>query len=429
LVRAGHGVSLVSVLREDELHGTALPRAARVEGRECRLVALTESALRDGPDAVARSGGAADHDAVVGVSALGAASAVRLAGALPVWADVFGDLMAEAQAKAAGYGNDPVLLRFWGLLHGVLDRADRFSAVSAAGADALIGQLGMTGRLSRETLGEDLVHVIPCAAEADAPADADAVAALRRRCGGDDAFVLAWNGSFNTWCDVDTLFSAVDRAMEQNAGIVFLATGGAVTGHDELTYRRFRGLVAASAFRDRYFLDGWIDARMLPVYYAAADVALNVEKPIYERRLGSENRVANWLAAGLPVITTAGSELGRALVDARAGLRVASGDVDGLSSALLRLRADPEALAAMSRCARLFAVENLDFSKTAEPLLAWTASPRRSGDAATRRLLRVGLVSQPQTMVDLLEAYLAELGLWEIARRSVRWLWRRLRAG
>ena len=54
-----------------------------------------------------------------------------------------------------------------------------------------------------------------------------------------DAFVLLWSGSFNTWCDVDTLFTGIERAMERLPSLVFLSTGGEVRGHDEVRTRTF----------------------------------------------------------------------------------------------------------------------------------------------------------------------------------------------
>jgi glycosyltransferase involved in cell wall biosynthesis len=427
LLRAQHEVSFVCVLSGAAESGPRPPRQVEVEGRACAVTAVTESRLREGRFTLAQLCG--QVDAVVGVSALGGCAALGLVGDLPLWADSFGDLMAEAQAKAVLYGNDPVMVRFWGLLHPVLERADRFSAVTSAQADALIGQLGTVGRLSRETASEELVHVIPCAAEPAPIGECDDVGPLRRRLGGDDAFVVLWSGSFNTWCDVDTLFAGVDAAMGSNPAIRFVATGGAVEGHDERTFERFQRLVAASRHRDRYRLEGWVDGHSLSTYYAAANVAVSIELPLYERRLGSENRVAHWLAAGVPVLTTAQSAFGREIVAAQAALRVACRSPEALSDRLCALALEPEVLARLSTAGRRFASERLGYTTTARPLLEWARAPVRSGDADFERLLRVGLVSQPRTMVALLEAYLAELTIPQLMWRSLRWLWRRLARG
>ena len=70
--------------------------------------------------------------------------------------------MAEAQAKMEASrqeGNHP--LAYARLLSQLLVRGDRFSAVSERQRLALLGQLGLVGRLTAETVGYELVSNIP----------------------------------------------------------------------------------------------------------------------------------------------------------------------------------------------------------------------------------------------------------------------------
>jgi len=427
LLQAECEVLVVAILPRGHDALDRLPGSAEVGGRPFALLATTERGLIDGElTSKIEDFGA---DAFVGVSAMAAATACEVVGDSPFWADVFGDLMAEAQAKAAVYESDASLARFWSLLARALDRADRFSAVSARQGDALVGQLGILGRLSKATVGEDLVHVIPCAAEpVQAPAES-ALDELRRSANLTDAFVAVCNGSFNTWCDVDTLYEGLAEAMARCPRLHFVATGGAVAGHDDKTYDRFRKLIADGENRDRFHLEGWVPASRLPLFYGVAGVALNIERPCYERRLGSENRVVEWLAAGVPVVTTACSEQGIEL--ARAGVveRVAAGDARGLAAKLLALEADADRRSHLSTAGQAYARAHLGYASSAAALVDWARAPKRAGDAASPRVLRVGLVSEPQAMVALLEAYVAELGTVELLRRGVRWLWRRAGRG
>ena len=233
---------LLVVVVHNGSSGSHAPGAASeeehwIEGRRVRTVDVQESQLTGGE--IAATIRAFEADALVGVTTLGASLACRLRLNLPLWADVFGDCMAEAQAKAVVHGHDASLSRFWSTLQPVLHYADRFSAVSNAQADALLGQLGLAGRLTAGNAGTQMVHVIPCAAERPTDAMQDARDAIVDR----NAFVVGWNGSFNTWCDVTTLFSGLEQAMARDPRIVFLATGGVVEGHDVATYARFVSLV------------------------------------------------------------------------------------------------------------------------------------------------------------------------------------------
>lgn len=433
LARAGHELLVLCAdVTGEQAPGSANPFDADVDGRPVRCVmaneaTLTGGALRDAIDRFAPQG-------VVGATAYGAALAARLmprspvprdGDAVPFWADVFGDLMAEAQAKAAAHGSDLSVVRFWTTLRAVLERGDRFSAVSHAQASALVGQLGLAGRLSSATAGQDLVSVIPCAGELRREAVPDPV--VRGRRVPPDAFVVLWSGSFNTWCDVDTLVEGVEGAMERRESIHFVATGGGVAGHDERTIARFAGLVARSRFRDRFLIDGWVRDDLLPAYYEEADVGVCIERDLYERRLGAENRVVQWLVHGLPCVTTGLSELGRALVGEGACFSTTTGDADALAAVLVDLSDDRRRLReAGERCRR--AAARFGYVSTATPLLDWADRPVAAGDAAGRRPLSIGLLSRPGDMAEVLEAYLAELSVGQIGYRSARWLWRRLRS-
>lgn len=378
--------------------------------------------------------------AVVGVTVYAAALALRLGLDAPLWADVFGDLLCEAQAKAALSGSDWSMVHFWTLLRPVLERADRFSAVSLAQSHALIGQLGLAGRLSGRTAGEELVAVVPCAAEAgiDAPSRAQARAHFGLP---DDAFVLLWSGGFNTWCDVDTAADGVAAAVAENPALHLVVSGGTIPGHDEESFGRFRrridaavaaccagrgqGAGDAACARSRVHLLGWRASHELPVLYAAADAGLNIEKPLYERRLGGENRVAQWQANGLPCVTTALSESGAELVRRGLGWQVPIADPAALAAKIRELVASASMVAASGQRAREVAARELGFELTAAALTRWCLAPERAGDHGAERLVRLGLLSRPEASTELLEAYVKELPLWQLLRRGLRWTLRR----
>jgi len=373
-------------------------------------------------------------DAVVGVTVYAAALALRLGLDLPLWADVFGDLLCEAQAKAAVNGSDWSLVHFWTLLRPVLEHADRFSAVSQAQSHALVGQLGIAGRLSARTAGEELVTVIPCAAEACSVAPSRVQA--RRQLGlPDDAFVLLWSGGFNTWCDVDTVAAAVAAALADNPALHLVVSGGAIAGHDEQSFGRFRRCLddsiergAASCrenSRARVHMLGWLPSQQLPLLYAACDLGLNIERPLYERRLGAENRVAQWQANGLACLTTALSESGARSVRSGLAWQAPVAAPAALAARIGELCASPSLVSAGGQRAREAASRELGFDATAASLCQWCLAPVRAGDYGVDRLVRLGLLSHPEASAEMLEAYVRELPLSQLLRRGLRWTLRR----
>jgi glycosyltransferase involved in cell wall biosynthesis len=473
IAAAGHDVLLLAVLGEDEAVPAAFPRARQEPGAQepgAHEPAWTADSAPEGaaashwpriefvrerdlasPAVRARVARFAP-DAVVGATAYASALAARLRLEVPLWADVFGDLMAEAQAKAARTSSDWSLVHFWTLLRTVLERGDRFSAVSQAQSHALVGQLGLAGRLSSRTTGEELVSVIPCAAEArrrtpdraQASRETGTGGSSQRRCGAgeqrrharralgvaDDDFVLLVSGGVNTWCDVETLCTALALALEAEPRLRVVVTGGAIPGHDETSHAelddRLAGLPAA-----RVTQLGWIDSERLPDVYAAADLGLHVEKPIYERRLGAENRVVEWLAHGLVCVTTAESESGAAFVGEGLSLGAPAGDPAALAAVVVAAAGDAgreEAARILLEARRRgpdWTARERSYAATAGPLVRWCAAPCFARDRDGARLLQLGLVSQPETSAEMLEAYVAGLPMREIARRGVRWLLRR----
>ncbi|MFT4570078.1 MAG: glycosyltransferase involved in cell wall biosynthesis [Hyphomicrobiaceae bacterium] len=391
------------------------------------LTTLTVAELDFSSSAVRQHIDAFGPDCVVGATVYAAKLALDLELGLPLWADVFGDLMAEAQAKAFATGDDWALVHFWTLLRPVLEKADRFSAVSCEQASALIGQLGVAGRLSSATASQRLVEVVPCAAKAScAPAGA---AVLRGKKVPENAFVVLWSGGFNTWCDVDVLFDALALIMDEAANVYFVATGGAIPGHDEQTHARAIARVRMSRHRDRIHLLGWVAASEASEIAREADIGIVVERDLYERQLGSENRVVRWAAQGLPTVSTARSPLGRALVLAGAGLAASPANANGVANAVLRCVGEPDLAVAMGAKASQWAIAEADMSTTAEPLVRWCANPVRAGDnTGAPRLLTIGLLSRPETAIEFLEAYLARLSLAQLGHRTARWLVRRLLA-
>ncbi|GAB4315211.1 MAG: hypothetical protein Kow0059_07190 [Candidatus Sumerlaeia bacterium] len=357
-------------------------------------------------------------DAIVGAgSLLPNFEAGRWAGLAPFWADVFGDPVSELQSKGGAYGHDSTrgdLHHVWNLLTAVLLRGDRFSTLSGPQRLALIGQLGLCGRLNAHTDGLDLVASIPCgvderdeAAQAEPERMADeqrreaagrlglAEAFAAASADGGRPFILLWAGSYNTWIDEATLFSGVEQAMAADPHIVFVSAGGGTEGYNPEIYERFRRRVEASRYRSRFAMLGWRPIGEMPRYYALADVGLNVDRYTYEGVLGSRNRVVQFLKFGVPVLSTSLSEITTTLAARDLITTFPIGDARAFSETILRLSRHPAALTDQARRGRRFVLDEFGFEKTTQPLLAWVADPRRAPDNAAALAVTGALPGPP----------------------------------
>src|SRR5207247_3638588 len=140
----------------------------------------------------------------------------------------YGSIMAEAQLKALVYGDDAYLSHFWTMERKAIERGDIFSTVSDRQRWSLIGELGMWGRLNQWTSGYEFATSIPIASDTrryqlDRRVIRDSV--------GDDAFIILYTGGYNTWTDIDTLFSALEIVMCDFPAVVFVSTCGKIEGH------------------------------------------------------------------------------------------------------------------------------------------------------------------------------------------------------
>lgn len=374
LAEEGHEVHLLAVTLEDAYSAPPV-EVETIEG--VRIERLPPGLFVNHERIRSQVAEFAPH-CVIGATIYGSYALAIARLGVPFWADQFGHVMAEAQAKSALDGHADVVPYFWKLVEEVLGCADRCSVVSERQKWAAVGELGAIGRLNFRTIGQDFIAVVPCAL---LPASAEnPLPAARRRVHPGETFQVLWSGSYNTWSDVQTLVGGLERAMERNSRIRFVSTGGEIPGHDESTYGDLVERARRSRFADRFDLRGWLLADQLPVVVADSDLGVLTEKPIYEGMLGSKNRIVQWMSSGLAVAYNDIGDLGELLESRRLGLTFPVGDADTLADRLCWAADHPQEVAAMADRARRFAQEHLSFKATTKALVAWAANPAFAPD-------------------------------------------------
>lgn len=303
---------------------------------------------------------------------------------VPFWADLFGHVMAEAQARAYIDDDDECLFHYWNSEYNIISNADVFSCVSSRQQYALIGELGATGRLNKYTSGYDFTNIIPCGLPL---AEYKHTKNVFR--GGDiinkGDFVVLWTGGYNTWTDVDTLFKGMILAMEKNSKIKFVSTGGEIPEQDMKTYPRFLSMINSSPYKDRFVMEGWVAGEDVPNYYLEADVGINIDKDIYEVRLGSKNRILDWFRAGLCVLSSNVCELTDIIEKEKIGYTFKPYDSNDLSAKLIYLANHPDEVKKTAIAGKKYGLLNFNFNKTTEKLQKWVESPAFSPDREKER--------------------------------------------
>jgi len=307
---------------------------------------------------------------------------------VPTWMDFNGHPMVERQEIGYIHDCDEGLLDQWLFILPSLLSGDHFSTCSTPQKHALIGELGVVGRLNRLTSGHELVSSLPPGPVLHEPRP-DGRVAFRGRDVPKDAFCLLWTGGFNTWVDEKTLFLGVEKAMAEIDRLQFILTGGEIRGHDEKTFSRFRGRVEKSPFRDRFHFYGWVPMKDLPNFYHEADVAINIDRFTYEAILGCRNRVFSWIHYRLPILTTPLSEITAKLVSNKMAIGFPPGDISALAERLSYVQKNTQDINDMTNRAYRFLHEQYTYENLLKPLLNWLEKPGRAPDRKPEHLYRV----------------------------------------
>ncbi len=251
-----------------------------------------------------------DPDCIVGATVFPSYMAACLNTERPLWADLFGHIMAEAQTKSQVFRDNYYISQLWKQEVTILDRADILSVVSNPQSHATIGELGTRFRLNRATTGYQFVRVVPCSIN-DSPSGLNELSGT-----GSEGSVwfqgrihhsLEWRVQHVDRCEHPVY--ALETIFREFPHVYFVSTGGEIASHDELTYRQFLNRIESSSFRDRYVMRGWIPFNEVPSCVRESNVGINIDLFSYEGMLGSRNRLLDWMQMKLPIITSELCEL------------------------------------------------------------------------------------------------------------------------
>jgi glycosyltransferase involved in cell wall biosynthesis len=330
---------------------------------------------------------------------------------IPLWADLYGDPAAEGQLLAARAGHDGGLAPLASNVLALLTRADHFSVCSSAQRLALLGQLGLAGRLSAATCHRELVTVLPAmlvgGPPPPKPPPSPATSRLRGTLVGADDFVVLWSGGFNTWTDVGTLFEGLTLAMAREPRVRFVCLGGGIDRHNLGTYDEFVGRVERSPLRERFHLLGWRPQAEAAGFVAEADVGVNIDAVCHEAELGTRTRLLEWADAGLPIVSTIISEMSSDLAEAGGLEPFAVGNPESLAGMLVDLARDPTRRRRTGELGREFVRSRWTPEIAGKELAAWVRNPQIAPDrtpgapwAGTNRLIAWMRALEPALRAD-----------------------------
>jgi hypothetical protein len=240
--------------------------------------------------------------------------AVAVSGDLPLSVDLPGDPFADAQAAAFAEGSaaqvagvDAAADAATEVFLPALRRADAFTTIGAPARHALLGQLGVLGRLARTPPGHENVFVTPIAWRFPGLAPAEPSS---HRAG--DALMVALIGGFNTWLDEEALLRGLLGAMAV-AAVRVRVIGGPIPGHHEAGFARFLAGAQASRYAANFTFLPRMDGPALAAALADCLVLTWIDRAGTEPVLGSRTRALLALHQGLRIVATARCALAQEL--------------------------------------------------------------------------------------------------------------------
>jgi len=350
-------------------------------------------------------------DCALGINTYPSYRATTLARHCPFWADLNGWLMAEAQSQAGVIGSDVYLPHYAKIEQTIVRWADKFSAVSEFQKWALIGELALAGRMNSKTDGYEFATSIPNANETIELHQMDDRKLLRGKVAAEDDFIVFSAGGYNTWLDIDTLFTGLGKAMDKNPKIKFVSTGGKIPGLADSVFDRFIKMIDGSKHKDRFVMLGWVPSENMPYYYREANVGINCDRFNYETLTGARNRLNEMMIRGLPVVTTLGSEITHDIKSNDLGFTYDIGDSDGLADLLVSLVGRD--LSEYTKRAADFAKQYYSYKYTTRAVAEWVKNPKKAPDFGYRVSLRGGKLASGLR-------YMREKGIRASVRKIVK---------
>lgn len=324
--------------------------------------------------------------AVLGVGSLmPTVSAVRFARMLnlPVWADLFGDPLAEFHAAQVRTGeplNIPLRDLVWKFQREVLAHADRISTVSDAQRHATLGQLLLLGRVRAEADVTSRVVEIPCAVP-DAWCEVTPAPPfppeLARQGLKPSTLMLYFGGSWNAWLDDEAIARrlAVLAASIPALRIIFapIITNEADAHRCEHFLKEVERLKFAGSLHRIPPPEGRGEDAIL----AHMNAAILLDREIPESLLGSRNRLLSFIRCGTVPLVSPNSELCHSLLAHGLAVDAATPtDAQLLEELQLILAYTPEERQQWRRTAAEY-LRHVTFQKTMLPVREWIKNPVR----------------------------------------------------
>lgn len=216
----------------------------------------------------------------------------------------------------------------------ILRRASRVLVVSEA----------LRAHAERLGVAPDRIRVVPNGVDPALFRPGRNGAAVRNGHTSENTVLVGFSGSLKPWHGTEHLVRALATASREEPRLRLLVLG------DGPERRRLRELACSLAIEDRVEFTGAVAHERVPEYLAACDI-LSAPYGATEDFYFSPLKIAEYRAAGKPVVASRVGDLARTLDETAGVVLLEPGDEKALARTLVELARDPETRARLGRAA------------------------------------------------------------------------------
>ncbi len=158
---------------------------------------------------------------------------------------------------------------------------------------------------------------------------------FRQQLGGDEHFLVGFSGSLKSWHGMELLIEVLPELIEQIPKVKTVIIGDGPMGES------LRQLTRQLGVDDRVVFTGRVEHEAIGSYLAALDVAVAP----YRKRTDfyfSPIKIFEYMAAGVPIVTTPQGQISRILTDGKTGLFFPAEDRQQFIRQIVRLYREPD---------------------------------------------------------------------------------------
>jgi glycosyltransferase involved in cell wall biosynthesis len=367
---AGIGIRYLELARRLPQHGIDVVLVSPAEPEETRSLGLDAPVRRFEPGRLREI--LADCGAAVAQGQL-ANDLVLECPHLPVAIDLYDPWLIENLSYVATLGYDP-----WRNDHATwvlqMSRGDFFLCSSEEQRNYYLGFLTALGRLNPERIAGDpdlstLIAPVPFGVPGELPPHRPVLpppAPGERR--------LLFGGLYD-WYDPWTLLAALERLEQQSWTLLLIRNPNPESTPQRLLREVEKRCRALGWWESRVRCIDWVPADRRYDLLRDVDLLVAPHRPTLETRLSLRTRFLDAMAAGCPVVTSAGGAMSRMLQEHGAGWVVPPGDGEALALALAEALED-ETARERARAGARELLRDFQWDRALAPLVRFCREPR-----------------------------------------------------